>query len=55
MLLPGSRREGGKEGKEQGLEDGKKGEKEVKFTLEQATNTHRGSRGITLLFLQPRR
>jgi len=27
----------------------------VKFTLEQATKTQRGSRGITLLFLYPRR
>jgi len=25
-----------------------------KFTLEQATKAHRGSRGIALLFLQPR-
>jgi hypothetical protein len=27
------------------------GNKEVKFTLEQATKAQRGSRGITLLFL----
>jgi hypothetical protein len=27
----------------------------VKFTLEQATKAQRGSRGISLLFLQPRR
>ena len=27
----------------------------VKFTLEQATKTQRGSRGIAVLFLQPRR
>jgi hypothetical protein len=27
----------------------------VKFTLEQATKVHRGSRGIAILFLQPRR
>jgi hypothetical protein len=26
----------------------------VKFTLEQATKAHRGSRGIALLLLQPR-
>jgi hypothetical protein len=28
-----------------------KGKVKVKFTLEQATKTQRGSRGITLLFL----
>ena len=27
----------------------------VKFTLEQATKAHRGSRGIALFFLEPRR
>ena len=30
-------------------------DKKVKFTLEQATKAQRGSRYITLLFLQPRR
>ena len=31
------------------------GKVKVKFTKEQATKTQRGSKGIALLFLQPRR